>query len=51
MACIHVRTVVSVDGELHLANLPCRKGDEVEAVVSVRKACEIAHFSGETATR
>jgi hypothetical protein len=34
MACIHIRTVVSVDGELHLANLPCRQGDQVEAVVS-----------------
>jgi uncharacterized protein (UPF0218 family) len=34
MSCIHIRTVISVDGELHLANLPCRKGDEVDAVVS-----------------
>jgi hypothetical protein len=34
MAFVHIRTVVSVDGELHLNNLPCRKGDEVDAVVS-----------------
>ena len=34
---IHIRTVVSVDGELHLSNLPCRKGDEVDAVVSFGK--------------
>jgi hypothetical protein len=33
MGCVHIRTVVAVDGELHLSNLPCHKGDEVDAVV------------------
>jgi hypothetical protein len=32
---IHVETVVETDGELHLSNLPCRKGDRVEAVLFV----------------
>lgn len=33
MASIRVRAVIEADGELHLSNLPCRKGDEVEAIV------------------
>ena len=35
---IHVKTVVETDGELHLSNLPCRKGDEVEAIILVPEA-------------
>ncbi len=33
MNSIRIRTVVETDGELHVANLPCRKGDQVEAIV------------------
>ena len=34
MSTIRVSTVVESDGELHLGNLPFRKGDRVEAVVT-----------------
>ncbi len=33
VSSIRIRTVVETDGELHVRNLPCRKGDEVEAIV------------------
>ena len=33
MQAIRVETVVEIDGELHLSQLPCRKGDHVEAIV------------------
>ncbi len=33
MNSIRIKTVVETDGELHVANLPCRKGDQVEAIV------------------
>lgn len=35
MSLINIRTVVETDGELHLSNLPCYKGDVVEAVLSL----------------
>ena len=41
MASIRIRAVIECDGELHLSNLPCRKGDEVEAIVILpEKAAE-----------
>jgi hypothetical protein len=36
MSSVRIRTVIQVDGELHVSNLPCRKGDEVEAIVIMR---------------
>jgi hypothetical protein len=30
---IHVETTIESDGILHIANLPCRKGDRVEAII------------------
>lgn len=33
MSTVRVKTVIQVDGELHVSNLPCRRGDEVEAIV------------------
>ena len=33
MSTVRVKAVIQVDGELHVSNLPCRKGDEVEAIV------------------
>jgi hypothetical protein len=30
---IHVETTIESDGVLHIANLPCRKGDRVEAII------------------
>lgn len=35
MTPIHIETTVQTDGELHLTQLPCRKGDRVQAVVYV----------------
>lgn len=35
MTPIHIETTVETDGELHLTQLPCRKGDRVQAVVYV----------------
>jgi hypothetical protein len=44
MNTIHVETVVESDGVLHLTNLPCQKGDRVEAVIvlhrETRQTCE-----------
>ena len=35
MNAIRVETTIETDGELHLTDLPCRRGDRVEAVVLV----------------
>ena len=35
MNAIRVETTIEQDGELHLKNIPCRKGDRVEAIVLV----------------
>ena len=35
MNTIRVETTVESDGELHLTELPCRRGDKVEAIVRV----------------
>lgn len=32
---IRIETVVESDGELHLSDLPCRKGDHVEALIHI----------------
>jgi hypothetical protein len=36
MSSIRVEATIEKDGELHLSNLPCSKGDQVEAVVFVK---------------
>ena len=35
MTEIRVETTIETDGELHLSQLPCRRGDRVEAIVRV----------------
>ena len=35
MNAIRVETTVEADGELHLTELPCRRGDKVEAIVLI----------------
>ena len=35
MNSIKIETTILKDGELHLTELPCRKGDRVEATVSI----------------
>lgn len=35
MNATRIETTVERDGELHLTQLPCRKGDRVEAIVLV----------------
>jgi hypothetical protein len=35
MNAIRVETTVETDGELHLTELPCRRGDKVEAIVLI----------------
>ena len=33
VSTVRIKTVIEVDGELRVSNLPCRKGDQVEAIV------------------
>jgi hypothetical protein len=35
MNAVRVETTVEADGELHLTDLPCRRGDRVEAIVLI----------------
>ncbi|HTU92229.1 MAG TPA: hypothetical protein VMF69_19255 [Gemmataceae bacterium] len=35
MNAIRVETLIESDGELHLTELPCRRGDKVEAIVLI----------------
>ena len=35
MNAVRVETTVAADGELHLTELPCRRGDKVEAIVLI----------------
>jgi hypothetical protein len=35
MNAVRVETTVVPDGELHLTDLPCRRGDRVEAIVLI----------------
>jgi hypothetical protein len=37
MNTIHVETVVESDGVLHITNLPCLRGDRVEAVIVLHR--------------
>ena len=37
MNAVRVETTVEADGELHLTQLPCRRGDKVEAIVLILK--------------
>ena len=37
---IHVEATIESDGILHIANLPCRKGDRVEAIIVLSKENE-----------
>lgn len=35
MNAVRVETTIKADGELHLTELPCRRGDKVEAIVLI----------------
>ncbi len=35
MNAFRVKTTIESDGELHLTELPCRRGDKVEAIVLI----------------
>lgn len=35
MNAVRVETTVDSDGELHLTELPCRRGDKVEAIIRI----------------
>ena len=35
MNAVRVETTVEADGELHLTELPCQRGDKVEAIVLI----------------
>ena len=35
MTSIQVEATIETDGELHLTELPCRKGDRVQAIVMI----------------
>lgn len=35
MNAVRVETTVEADGELHLTQLPCRRGDKIEAIVLI----------------
>jgi hypothetical protein len=37
MDAIRVETVVELDGVLHITDLPCQKGDRVEAVIVLHR--------------
>jgi hypothetical protein len=37
MNAIRVETVVESDGVLHITNLPCQRGDRVEAVIVLHR--------------
>lgn len=36
MTMIHREAIVEEDGELHLSELPCHKGDRVKAIIVIR---------------
>jgi hypothetical protein len=43
MNAIRVETTVEADGELHLTQLPCQRGDRVEAIVLIlESSCALA---------
>jgi hypothetical protein len=37
---IHIEATIESDGVLHIANLPCRKGDRVEATIVLAEQSE-----------
>ena len=42
MNAVRVEMTVEADGELHLTDLPCRRGDKVEAIVLVLEPSRLA---------
>ena len=49
MNAIRVETVVESDGVLHITNLPCQRGDRVEAVIVLHR--ETTEREGDAARR
>ena len=35
MSALRVEATIQADGELHLSDLPCRRGDRVEALIRI----------------
>jgi hypothetical protein len=52
MNSVRVESTVEVDGELRLTDLPCRRGDKVEAIVRIlERPSQPAPDAGREATR
>ena len=47
MNAFRVETTVESDGELHLTELPCRRGDKVEAIVLILERASPSAADGE----
>jgi len=47
MNAVRVETTVEADGELHLTELPCRRGDKVEAIVLILEPSSRPPLDGE----
>jgi hypothetical protein len=47
MNAIRVETTVEADGELRLTDLPCRRGDKVEAIVLILEQSRLPVADGE----
>jgi hypothetical protein len=47
MDAVRVGTTVEADGELHLTDLPCRRGDKVEAIVLILEQSSRSALNGE----
>lgn len=45
MSAFRVETTVESDGELHLTELPCRRGDKVEVIVHILESAS-GHTTG-----
>ena len=50
MNAVRVETTVEADGELHLTELPCRRGDKVEAIVLILEQPSRPALDAELAT-
>jgi hypothetical protein len=50
MNTVRVETTVEADGELHLTELPCRRGDKVEAIVFILEQSSRSAPNGERET-
>lgn len=47
MNAVRVETTVESDGELHLTELPCRRGDKIEAIVLILESASPSEADAE----